>query len=80
MLQPLAFANYYGRRHSGAIMGAMRPILTITSLLGPLFVSAVFDLTGTFNLGFLVAGGLGLLSVGVVLLANPPRKRDELSS
>ena len=80
VLQPLAFANYYGRRHSGAIMGAMRPILTITSLLGPLFVSAVFDLTGTFNLGFLVAGGLGLLSVGVVLLANPPRKRDELSS
>ena len=78
VLQPLAFANYYGRRNSGAILGAVRPFLTVFSLIGPLFIAGVFDLTGTFNLAFLVAGGLGVLSAGLVLWATPPQKNDYL--
>lgn len=74
VLQPMAFANYFGRRHTGAIQGAIRPFVTVSSLVGPLFISIVFDLTGTFDLAFLVAGGLGLLSAVVVLFATPPRK------
>ncbi|MEE8442979.1 MAG: MFS transporter [Dehalococcoidia bacterium] len=79
VLQPMAFANYYGRRHSGSILGAMRPILTVSSLIGPLFISVVYDFTGTFNFAFLLAGGLGVLSAGVVLLATPPQKKVEIS-
>jgi sugar phosphate permease len=80
VLQPLAFANYFGRRYSGAIQGATRPFLTISSLVGPLLISIVFDLTGTFNLAFLVAGGMGVVGAGVALFATPPRRRDSEGS
>ncbi len=79
VLQPMAFANYFGRRNAGAILGGVRPFLTAASLVGPLFISVLYDFTGTFNLVFSIAGGLGVLSAGVVLLATPPQKRDALS-
>ena len=76
VLQPMAFANYYGRRNAGSILGGVRPFLTAASLAGPLVIAAAYDLTGTFNLVFSIAGALGVLSAGVVLLATPPRKKD----
>ncbi len=79
VLQPMAFANYFGRRNAGAILGGVRPFLTAASLVGPLFISVLFDLTGTFNLVFSIAGGLGVLSAGVVLFATPPHKEDDLA-
>lgn len=79
VLQPMAFANYYGRRNAGSILGGVRPFLTAASLVGPLLIAAMYDFTGTFNLVFSIAGGLGVVSAAVVLLATPPRKKDALS-
>ncbi len=77
VLQPMAFANYFGRRYSGSIQGATRPFLTVSSLIGPLVISMVFDMTGTFDIAFLATGVLGLASAGIVLFATPPYKRED---
>lgn len=77
MLQNLAFANYYGRRYSGSIQGMAKPFTTISSLLGPLIISVMFDLTGTFTTIFVIASCLGIIGSVVVLWATPPVKKAE---
>ena len=72
VLQPLAFANYYGRRFFGTIQGTIRPILAIPQLVGPLLIAMVFDMTGSFYAGFFIASVLGFIASGVALFARPP--------
>ena len=72
ILMPIAFADYYGRTSTGTIQGALRPLLSVSQLVGPLFVAAVFDRTGSFGLPFLVAALLGFVGTGVMLFAKPP--------
>jgi OFA family oxalate/formate antiporter-like MFS transporter len=72
VLQPMAFANYYGRTFFGTIQGIIRPILSIPQLVGPLLIAMIFDTTGTFYAGFLLASFLGFIASGVALLARPP--------
>lgn len=72
ILMPIAFADYYGRASTGTIQGALRPLLSVSQLVGPLFVAAVFDRTGSFGLPFLVAALLGFVGTGVMLFAKPP--------
>ena len=77
VLQPVAFANYYGRRHSGAIQGITRPLLVAGSLIGPLALSYVFDITGTFNVVFLISAALGVVGSAFAFFATAPvRKKN----
>ena len=75
VLQPVAFANYYGRAFIGSIQGSMRPLLGVSQMVGPVIVAAVFDATGTFDIAFLVASALGFTAAAVVLFAKPPVQR-----
>ena len=74
ILMPIAFANYYGRASTGTIQGALRPLLSASQLVGPLFVASFFDRTGSFNTPFLMAALLGLVGTAIMLLATPPRR------
>lgn len=76
LLQPIAFANYYGRAFFGSIQGAIRPLLALPQVIGPLLVAGLYDRTGTFELAFMVAAAVSLTASGVVLLsAVPVRQR-----
>lgn len=74
VLTPLAFANYFGRANSGAIQGAVRPLLIVSTLSGPLLIAILYDTTNSFDLGFMIAGGLALASVSLALLVRPPAR------
>ncbi len=74
LMQPLIFANYYGRAFLGTIQGALRPLLMFSQLVGPLLVAAMFDYLGTFDLAFLISGIMGLVAIVVVCFATPPRR------
>lgn len=76
VLQPVAFANYYGRKHSGAIQGITRPLMTAGSLIGPLALSYVFDVTGTFNIVFLIASAMGVIGSAFAFFSTAPVRRD----
>ena len=76
VLQPVVFANYYGRAFIGTIQGTMRPLLGISQLAGPLLVAMVFDATGTFDVAFLACVVVGLVAAAIALLATPPTHKD----
>ena len=78
VLQPMAFSNYFGRLHAGAIQGAVRPFLTVSTLAGPLLIAFLYDTTGSFDLGFVIASSVGLASPFLALLATPPRRAKML--
>ena len=73
VLQPMAFANYFGRAHAGTIHGSVRPFLTLSSLLGPVFIAFLYDSTGSFDSGFLITGCVGLTSVILAVMLKPPQ-------
>ena len=72
LLQPMAFANYYGRTFMGSIFGTLRPLMSLSQLVGPLFIAVLFDLTGTFDLALGIVSALGFLGAATALLARPP--------
>ena len=68
----MAFANYYGRTFMGSIFGTLRPLMSLSQLVGPLFIAVLFDLTGTFDLALGIVSSLGFLGAAIALLAQPP--------
>lgn len=69
----LAWAEYYGREHLGAIRGVTLPAQLGGQALGPVTAGILFDVTGSYQgafLGFAAVVALGSL---LVLTAVPPR-------
>ena len=52
LLQPLTFANYFGRHHIGAVRGVTRPFLTLSTAASPLLIALSFDATNSNTLAF----------------------------
>ena len=75
ILQPLAFASYYGRKSQGTIQGALRPFFSVPSLIGPMLVAILYDVLGSFNTPFIVASVIGVTSGFLAVFATPPVKR-----
>ena len=71
ILQPLMVANYFGRDHLGAVRGIMRPFLTLSGAVGPVFVAGLFDATGSYRVAFIAVIGTWILASLVYLLAVP---------
>lgn len=76
LLLPLSFANYYGRAFQGRIQGILRPLLGTSTVIGPLSLAVLFDVTGTYTVSFGLAGGLAACSVLLFALARVPAKRQ----
>ena len=72
LLQPVAWADYFGRGFQGAIQGTVRPIQQASRLGAPLLMAVLFDWTGTYGPAFTVAGSAALVAVVLYALAVPP--------
>jgi MFS transporter, OFA family, oxalate/formate antiporter len=72
-LLPVAWADYFGRAHFGAIRGIALPAQVLAQAAGPLFSGALHDLTGTYALSLQCFAVLAALSVVAALLARQPR-------
>jgi sugar phosphate permease len=71
-LLPIAWADYFGRTHFGAIRGIALPAQVLAQAVGPVFSGALHDLTGNYTASlqcFLVLAGL---SVVAALAARQP--------
>ena len=73
ILQPLIVANYFGRRHLGAVNGAMRPFVTSAHAISPLMVAALFDWSGSYFLPFFIVIFTWLFAAITIFLASPPK-------
>ena len=75
LLLRLAWADYYGREHLGAIRGLTLPIQISGQAIGPVISGFMFDSSGSYQLPFFIFGaGVVVAAVGV-LAATPPRKQ-----
>ncbi|MFP4609026.1 MAG: MFS transporter [Candidatus Aenigmatarchaeota archaeon] len=70
MIYPVIISRLFGTEHSGEILGALGTVAGIGGSLGPLFAGYIFDLTGVYDLAFLVSGVMcvGALALSLVFL------------
>jgi hypothetical protein len=72
LLLRLAWADYYGRHHLGAIRGITLPIQIGGQAIGPVTAGAVFDYTGSYLPAFVFFAGAVAIGSLFVLAAIPP--------
>ena len=72
---PVAWANYFGRAHFGAIRGITLPAQVGGQAMGPLVAGVLHDLTGSYASGLTAFAVLSLIAAGLVLIARAPRRR-----
>ena len=71
-LLPVAWADYFGRAHFGAIRGVALPAQVLAQAAGPLFSGALHDLTGSYTAALQCFAALAGLSIGAALAARQP--------
>ncbi len=77
LLLRLAWADYYGREHLGAIRGLTLPIQISGQAIGPVISGFMFDSSGSYQLSFFIFGaGVVVAAVGV-LAPTPPQKQAD---
>ena len=70
----LAWADYYGRVHLGAIRGLTLPAQIGGQAIGPVVSGFMFDTSGGYLVPFVIFGSAVALSALLVLAAVPPRR------
>ena len=68
-------AGLFGLRSHGLIFGVMGFAFTIGSAIGPLLAGYVFDITGSYQLAFLVCAGIGIVGLVFTVLLTPIRDK-----
>ncbi|MSQ13132.1 MAG: MFS transporter [Dehalococcoidia bacterium] len=76
ILQPVMFANFFGRKAFATIQGGVRPIMAVPGLIFPLLIARFYDISGSFTWGFLFCGCLGFLGAVASLFAKAPTKPE----
>ena len=79
-LMGIVVADYFGRVHLGAINGVIRPFMTASSAVSPLFIAFLFDWQNSYTLAFLVIAAGWLLAGALMLMATPPRASAGVST
>jgi sugar phosphate permease len=69
---PVAWANYFGRAHFGAIRGITLPAQVGGQALGPLLAGGLRDATGDYGVGLMVFALLSAAAAAVAAFARPP--------
>jgi OFA family oxalate/formate antiporter-like MFS transporter len=72
-LLPVAWADYFGRSHFGAIRGIALSAQVLAQAAGPLLSGALRDMTGDYRLALQCFVVLAVLSVVAALTARQPR-------
>jgi MFS transporter, OFA family, oxalate/formate antiporter len=72
-LVPIAWADYFGRTHFGAIRGIALSAQVLAQAAGPLLSGALRDMTGDYQLALEAFAVLAGLSVVAALTARQPR-------
>jgi OFA family oxalate/formate antiporter-like MFS transporter len=72
LLLRLAWAEYYGRLHLGTIRGFTLPVQIGGQAVGPVTAGLVFDVTGGYQMAFVLFACVVAVSSLLVLTAVPP--------
>ena len=78
-LLAMVWADTFGRRSLGAIIGAVQPAIVVAASLGPWLAGYVFDLNGNYA-AFLNVGALMSFMAALVFLVNTKPRQPEAST
>ena len=73
LVQEVVWANYFGRLTLGTVRSTAYPIFIVFSAGGPVFINAIFDITGSYRLAFIISTGLYAVSAILMWICWPPR-------
>ena len=74
VMSPLV-AELFGIGSHGLLFGIVLATGTIGGTIGPLFAGRMFDMTGSYQIPFLVLTGLAVTGFAMVLLLKPPGEK-----
>ena len=63
--------EFFGLAHSGKLIGIYMTVGVFSGVLGPALAGWLFDVTGTYEVAFIIAGALALAAVALVLVSKP---------
>lgn len=72
-LIPALQVDYFGRRWFATISGMMAPVTTVSVVAGPIFVTTVRDLTGSFQPAFVALAIVNVLALVFVVITRRPK-------
>jgi OFA family oxalate/formate antiporter-like MFS transporter len=72
-VRPALQAEYFGLRAFGGIQGLMYFVGSVGSFTGPVFAGAIYDVTDSYRLAFLIVALAVLVAVPAVLAASRPQ-------
>jgi sugar phosphate permease len=75
IIQGVIWANYFGRFSLGLVRSLAFLVSFGFGATGPLAMNAVYDITGTYRLAFMVITGLFLMSAFLIATVRPPVAR-----
>jgi MFS family permease len=69
IMEPIIVAELFGIKSHGLILGVVSFVFTIGGAVGPLVTGYIFDLTGNYQIAFLLCAVLGIVAIilGTVL-------------
>ena len=76
LAQTLLFANYFGRRHLGAIRGLSQLLSGPLGAAGPFLAGGIRTYTGSYELSFIIFFVALVVVFLALVLARPPRRRQ----
>ena len=70
LISPL-LAELFGLKSHGEILGIVAFLATVGGAIGPLLTGYIFDMTSSYQIGFLILVGLGAIGLILVFLLKP---------
>lgn len=67
-------ADYFGRNSFGTILGVSNAIIIIGTISGPVIAGYVYDVTGSYRLGFEILSAFAILGSGFFILGRAPQR------
>ncbi len=77
---PLITSERYGLTSHGVIFGIISFVAMTGGALGPVSVGLIFDITGSYRLGFFVLAAASFIALILALLSRPITKRTAVPS
>ena len=78
----LMVADLFGLNSLGVILGVVTCFITIAGAMGPPLAGSIFDITGNYQLAFLVCVAISLIALIMVLslrpISNAKRENDPI--
>jgi MFS family permease len=72
---PAIVGDQFGRAYAGTIVGASFASAGSFAAIGPYVAAAIYDATNSYRVAFLLCAGVNALSLAMVSLLRPPKRR-----